>query len=218
VPGKIGLLNICLVTGAALGAALLYAGSQTGSRVPASLILTPAASTPGVAVNDDGSRSYLPQAGFRYTYAFRREVKFEGDFGAALPKVDFTGEFHADILRADARSFEAVLSEKIQGAPSPGSPLLRIEAGTRGDSVEIFTLSGLSELEKQHAAVLKDLAAVWLFPLRSDTVGAYEARFEPETNGEKKTKIAYVSKALNTPTLLGSEHHMSWIPRRASSR
>lgn len=205
------LTKLVIFMSAAGGAALLYAGSFRGSRTPASLIST--ASAPASTATEpaaDGSRNYLPQAGFRYTYAFRREVRFEGDFGDALPEVNFTGEFHADILRADAHSFEAVLSEKIQGAPAATRPLIRINAGARGDSLNVFTASDLTELEKQHAAVLKDLAAAWLFPLRSDTVGEFAARFDPEVNGEAKTKLAYLSKAANTPTILSSGHHLRW--------
>lgn len=202
--------------GLAGGAALLWAGSFQATRAPASPAASSEAAPPASSPSaGDETRSFLPEAGYRYTYAFRRDVKFEGDLGSGLPKVSYTGQFHADILRADARSFEAVLSEKIQGADSPSRPLVRIEADARGDALHVFSLNGLTELEKQHASVVKDLAALWLFPLRSDTTGDFEARFDPlpAEQGyarEKKTKLAYRSKAPNTPAILSSEHHLRW--------
>ncbi|MGZ3700464.1 MAG: HEAT repeat domain-containing protein [Bdellovibrionota bacterium] len=217
MPGKIGLGKIVLLVSAAAGAALFGAWilPSTPASVPEER-LPSSAEQKTVSPDTDEVRFYLPQSGYRYTYAFRRNIAFNGNMGGAtIPPVGFAGDFYIDVLRADSRSFEAVVSEKIQGAPAPRSPLIRVESDARGDQLHVFTLSGLGELEKQHAGIVKDLVALWLFPLRSDTVGEYEARFDPlvAEKGfarEKKSKLSYFSKAPNTPTILTSEHYLLW--------
>jgi hypothetical protein len=169
------------------------------------------------ADNAEGERLYLPEAGFRYTYGFERSIDFTGDLaGAKMPRMAFKGEFYVDVLRADSTKFEALLSEQIDGATAPQrGPLARIDSDAQGNQVSFFKTGDLTDIERQHVAVVKDLAALWLFPLRTDTVGAFEARFEPIPaeagfTREKKVKLGYASKGPNTPEILSSEHFLLW--------
>jgi len=219
VPGKISapklLLAASAVTLTALGG-FLAVPSAKQIPSPATPAATRGTASSAASRTNDASRFFLLESGSRYVYGFRRGLTFQGDLGGAtMPAVGFNGEFYVDVLRADARSFEAVVSERIAGAASPRSPLARIEVDARGDRLEFFRAEGLSEEDAQHVSIVKDLVALWLFPLRTDTVGDFEARFEaltaePGFAREKKTKLAYRSHAPNTPSILSSEHYLLW--------
>lgn len=215
MPGKISLLAAAIVTSTATAAALVaFHGTSSGGPAEARAPAGSLASASSLA--NDERRFFLPEAGYRYVYGFRRKISFDGDLGGAkMQPVGFGGELYVDVLRADDHGFEAVVSERIEGAPAPRAPFARIEAGARGDEVGFFRAEGLSEEESQHVSVVKDLVSLWLFPLRSDTVGDFEARFdpmpaEPGFAREKKTKLAYRSHAPNVPSILSSEHYLLW--------
>lgn len=215
MPGKLTILALASV---ASGAALYAAWPKMpggGAENPAkSLSEAPSARAPATSGRE--SAFYLPETGMRYVYRFRRDLTFTSEKGASpMPPVAFQGEFYVDVLQADPRAFEAVVSEKIDGSPSPRNPLARIEADARGDQLSFFRADGLTEEEKQHVSVVKDLVALWLFPLRFDTVGEFDARFEPlpASQGfarERKTKLAYLTHAPNTPAIVRSRHEMLW--------
>ena len=212
MPGKIGLLAKLLLASAALGGAALVAVHGSGPRTApeADRALSSAGATSFAP--EDENRFYLPVAGRRYTYSFSRRVAFEGQLaGAALPDLAFTGELYVDVLRADARSFEALVFQRVKEAGGKLSPPVRVEAGARGDDLALFTAQGLSEDDEGHVAVLKDLVALWLFPLRADTVGPYEARFETlPSRDERKVKLSYRAGGANVPEVLSSMHLLRW--------
>lgn len=211
MPGQVGFVLKLLAASAALGGAALLAVHGTGSNpAPQSERALPSAEG-GTALADE-TRLYLPTSGRRYVYSFERRVAFEGQLaGAALPDLAFSGELYVDVLRADARGFEALVFQRVKEAGGKLSPPVRVEAGARGDDLTLFTARGLSEDDEGHVAVLKDLVALWLFPLRSDTVGPYEARFEPlPSRGERKVKLAYRKGGANVPEVLSSLHLLRW--------
>lgn len=217
MPGKLRRGKLIAFTFAASGAALtaLWAASRAPegersappSRHPAAEA-APAPLAPEIA--------FLPQAGFRYTYSFRRSISFAGNLGGGtVPPVAFAGMLHLDVLRADARSFEALVSESIEGAPSPASPLARIETPARGDRLALLLASPLGDDGKQHLPVVKDLLSLWLFPLHSDTVGPFTARIEalaPEGGfpRARKAKLSYLAQSPNTPAIVRSGHYLLW--------
>lgn len=205
--------------GAAAAAALLgFLALPSRAPSPDAAERTPAGAPASAStLGNDENRFFHVDAGYRYVYGFRRGLTFGGDMGlgAAIPPVGFSGEFYVDVLKADDHGFEAVVSERIQGSPAPRAPFARISAAKRGDTLGFFAAEGLNEEEAQHVSIVKDLVALWLFPLRSDTVGEYEARFEPQpaepgVAREKKVKLAYRSHAPNTPSILHSEHYLLW--------
>jgi len=217
LPGKIGI-TLKLALGVASSAALFAVWPKAGSDTPSQAERAPATqNAAGTFSPDDGNRFYLPVAGRRYIYKFDRKISFQGEIaGTKLPEVAYSGDFYVDILRSDARAFEALVSQKIKETGGKKSPVVRIEASARGDSVELFSTEGLNEDDKQHVAVLKDLVSLWLFPLRSDTLGSFEARFDtlPSENGvtrERKAKLSYLAGS-NLPEILSSLHLLRWDP------
>jgi hypothetical protein len=211
--GKIGFGKIFPLMGAALGAALVAVWAHQGAEPILPDSRAPSAEGKPSFQPEDSNRFYLPVAGRRYIYSFERRIAFEGQLaGAALPNLGYTGELYVDVLRADARSFEALISQRVKEAGNKLSPPVRVEVDARGDELSLFTGASLTEDEQGHVAVLKDLVALWLFPLRSDTVGPFEARFEtlPSGEAEKKTKISYHAKGANVPEVLASLHLLRW--------
>ncbi len=217
MPGQIKAKpKVLLFVGAAAGAALLAVWAAEGAPgfLPtlASAKRQPASVNPRSAPNF-GTRAYRPEAGQRYVYTFQRKITFSGSL--EIPPVAYSGEFYLDVLRADSRVFEALVSESVKQAGGKISPPLRIEASSRGDNLALFTSATASEEEKEHAAVIKDLVSLWLFPLRADTVGPYEARFEEmepekEFSFERKIKLSYRDIGPNTPAVLNSVHLLRW--------
>lgn len=221
MPGQIILKSKFFLLGsAAAGAALLAVWGSGGApsllpspgRAPAS-----SASQNGSSEqNFSGSRLYSPEAGQRYTYTFSRKINFEGNLaGVEIPAVAYHGEFYVDVLRADAKAFEAIVSERVKEAGGKISPPFRIEASTRGDSLLLFSSNATDDETREHASVVKDILSLWLFPLRSDTVGSYAARFEKMAPDaafprEKKIKLSYHAKTANIPSVLTSLHVLRW--------
>jgi HEAT repeat protein len=215
VPGKLALLGKLTLFGCAAGGAALiavYSGSptrheeetETRSRAPAQ------------ALSVSGEElQFRPVAGQRYTYQFQRKISFEGTLGgASLPEAIYGGDLHIDVLRADKTSFTALVSERLN-QNAKASPYVKVEVSAMGESLSLFSAPGLNDEEKQHVAVIKDLLSLWLFPLRSDTVGAFEASFEslPAEKGfllGRKTKTSYLSRAVNTPVIVSSLHLLRW--------
>lgn len=207
MPGAVTLLKLAVLLGVAGSSAYLAVSWNKPASEESAGEVSSASSRFSPS---DPSRFYLPVSGRRYIYTFERAIAFEGNFaGTALPAVAYKGEFFVDVLRADARAFEALVSQRIEGGQSSAT-VVRIEADARGDQLSLFTDKNNGETEKEHTQILKDLVALWLFPLRSDTVGAFEARFESLPHAERKTKITYLSKGNNIPEILSSSHLLQW--------
>lgn len=217
LPGKLKPITLASLTGAALGAAFIGVWAKNGAqpilapqRHPATLMESHSQSSA------ETTTTFLPEAGKRYIYQFERRIAFEGQVaGASLPDLSYSGEFYVDVLRADSRSFEALIFQRVKEAGSRLSPPVRIEADARGENLALFTEPKLNEDQNGHVSVLKDLAALWIFPLRSDTVGPYDARFDPlpAEKGSlraKKVKLAYLKRGANVPEVLESEHLLHW--------
>lgn len=212
LPGKVGFILKLLAASAALGGAALVAVHSVGEKSdpsPAEERLSSLATSKFQPA--DENRFYLPVAGRRYVYSFDRKITFEGQLaGQALPSLGYHGDFYVDVLRADARAFEALVYQRVKEAGNQLSPPVRVEVDARGDSLAFFTGEKLSEDENQHVAVVKDLVSLWLFPLRSDTVGPYDAKFESRAGDERKAKLAYLGKGPNLPEVLRSLHVLRW--------
>ncbi len=215
MPGQIAII-LKLLLGAASVAALvaIWPEGKSAGKLPGER--EPAGEQASTLSPEHTNRFYLPVAGRRYVYKFDRKISFQGEIaGNRLPEIGYSGEFYVDVIRSDARAFEALVSQRIKETGGKISPNVRIEADARGDSVTLFSAQELSEDDKQHVSVLKDLVSLWLFPLRSDTVGNFEARFDtlPAEGGvmrERKAKLSYLSKSANVPEILSSLHLLRW--------
>ncbi len=157
---------------------------------------------------------FSPQAGQRYIYDFERKIVISG-LEAENSEIVFRGEFYLDILEVNAKEFVALASEHIQGQ-KPSPVVLKIKSDSKAERIEIFSGSKAARTEesRQHESVVKDLLALLLFPLKSDTVGAFQARFEPMPAADgflfwRKIKTQYMESGVK-PELVSSLHLLKW--------
>jgi HEAT repeat protein len=155
---------------------------------------------------------FQPEEGQRYTYSFQRKIRIRG-LGNKIPDIAYRGELRLDILEAGAGGFTAVASESIEGQAA-NQVLLKARVEKRGQRLELFSAAPDSEEEQQHEAVLKDLLSQLIFPLRSDTVGPYEATLEEVSAEEdfvrfRKVKRGYLS-GKHLPEIVSSLHLLKW--------
>jgi hypothetical protein len=205
--GKIkSLLMLTGVLGLTLGSFAIYLNASSRQQ-DAQAESPPPQATRNIAsttVTDTQGLFFHPEPGKRYTYEFEREIVFEG-FPGKNPRVNYHGELYLEVLKTNEQGFEGLTSEKLieHGKTSP-SPL-RVQVSSNGEKVKFFTDKSAPQNEEseQHRAIMKDLMAQLIFPLRQDTVGAYEAKFAHW----QKTKTRYVK---NTPKILHSSHRLKW--------
>jgi HEAT repeat protein len=183
-------------------------GPSGSGRVPASAAVGTSAAATGIEFH------FLPQAQRRYVYGFAREVAFSGLTGKN-PKVAYHGELSLEVLSADERGFEAVITDRVSEYGKPSPTALRARVDSRGESVQFFSDSAVKTEEiAQHQAILKDLMAQLIFPLQRDTVGTYAATLTAQNTGDhyQKTKLRYLSSNSGNvaPQIVSSLHELEW--------
>lgn len=174
----------------------------------------------------DGLR-FQPMEGYLYTYRFERAIEIQSELKNSIPPINYDGEFDLGVSRVKENGFEAFVTERLssktiqslRGATIPEPIVMKLSVDTDAQTVSLLSPKSDNEGDKQHAAVLKDLIACWLFPLHSDTTGNYEAEFST-LSPEKvqgvtflrflKKKTAYLKSKSPTPEILSSSHIMSW--------
>lgn len=205
-------LLLSLLGFAALAAFLVFKTSPITPKSPIEQNRTPAQT----AISDQifSGISFRPRAHQKYTYSFTRKIYFNGL--ANIPEIVYHGELYLDVTKANASGFEALVSEQIVEHPEKNPSFLRAQINTAGNILKVFSKEDYNEDEKQHVNILKDLLANWVFPLRVDTVGFYEASFSALTNKDAylqsiKTKSAYTDHS-NAVRILKSSHELLWDP------
>ncbi len=147
---------------------------------------------------------YQPRENIRYIYSFTRKLSFRG---LKIPDVNFSGELYIDVRRSDAKGFTAEWSETVKEFPnSPVRLLTHLDPSARKLDLRVSTLK--TDGDRQHANILKDLLALWAFPLEQDTVGNYRASFELKDGERKKIKLNYNDPG--APKIFASEHWLLW--------
>lgn len=155
---------------------------------------------------------FLPEAGQRYTYSFRRKIEVKG-LGDRVPPIAYGGKFHLDIMTADAKGFTAIASTRVAEYSGKEPPLLKLKMDGRGRRLELRAEKTSDEELRQYLAVTKDLLSLWAFTADTDTLGRYEARVDamPATGNflvQKKTKVKYLGHP--ETTFLSSAHWLKW--------
>jgi hypothetical protein len=185
------------------------------SREPASI------AAPVSASNSQAVLRFQPEEGKRYTYGFERAIRVSGlGGGHEIPELQYAGKFYVDVQHVDQAGFDAFVSEKVKGFESASSVIFKLHVDSSGKSIRLSAPVLKNEVESQHAGVLKDLISNWVFPLESDTVGSYQARFAALSVHEgiahgKKAKVAYLKSSKITPEIVSSEHFLEWDLKRA---
>jgi hypothetical protein len=162
---------------------------------------------------------FQPRENQRYIYSFKRKIIFHGLAAGKTPEVAYHGEFFIDVLHVDLESFEALITDRVAEYGHPSPVALRLRMDTRGDHISLAGTATATPLQSsplaQHEAILKDLVANWAFPLQSDTLGEYEARFEPPASEDgltriRKTKLSYRDPSPRLPHFVHSNHLLIW--------
>jgi hypothetical protein len=198
-------LILILLVGAVPAGAWMFLGTpavREEVREPAS------AAGPGQTTTP----AYAPRAGQKYSYQFRRQILLAG-FRSSIPPLNYEGKMELDVIESNASGFTALMREQVKGQ-APTTMALKIHADPRGEKVEVFGRLAITEEDRQHESVLKDLVAQFFFSLKQDTAGEFESKIEmlPPENGEnrwRKAKLSY--KNLTTKLkILSSLHTMKW--------
>lgn len=148
---------------------------------------------------------FSPREGTRYQYTFTRKLSFRG---MNIPDMEYNGILIVDVLRTDRKGFTAVLSHRLTGHAQTAPVRFHARVDGNGKRVILRSTPPRDEEGRQHANILKDLIALWVFPLEADTVGQFRASFASLEGGWKKRKLAYEREG--APAIFHSEHWMLW--------
>jgi hypothetical protein len=185
------------------------------ARVPA----LPAEPGPGGPAATSSSSSgapariaFSPRQRRRYVYAFERSILL-GDWAANVPELSYSGRLTIDVLARGAE-VSAIAFTRLEGHPSSPPVLARIS--DEGRSLVLATSDteeSPSDPDREQLAILKDLLALWVFPLEQDTVGRYTAAFGRLSDDgsfprETKSKLAYLDP--RAPAIAASTHRATW--------
>lgn len=174
----------------------------------------PANVKPDIVAKTSTDIRYRPEVGRRYTYSFDRAIRISG-MNNKIPDIHYSGKFFVDVLHADASGFDAQVSEQVASFEEASPLVLKLHVDASGKSVDLSAPKLRKDSDRQNEGILKDLVANWVFPLQADTVGAYQAAFDPMSvrggvGMVEKRKIAYVKTAATAPEILSSKHVMEW--------
>lgn len=157
---------------------------------------------------------FQPQAGQAYSYAFDRKIRIAG-LQPQPTEIAYRGTLSISVTKTDLTGFEAVASTELRDQPKLAPAPVRLRFDSRSQTLALFSNPGN---DPQLVDVTKDLLAIWLFPMRSDTVGHYQARVETLPDARfRKTKLTYVDVA-SAPEIISSSHLLTWDPALAVPR
>ena len=197
-----------------------------GKRTPAQIPVIPEGTMPDRDRIPSSVRSYPiesmsdiirfhPKPGYRYTYQFDRQIKITG-MSREIPEIRYGGKLHMDIVKVDSKGFDALVSQVLHEHDQAGEVVFKLHINSVEKKVDLQVPTLHGEMDRQHADILKDLVANWMFTLESDTVGAYQADFsamgiEDGYPRYEKTKIAYIRVAGPAkPDIVRSRHVLEW--------